>query len=113
MKEEVEEPFRKNGRTLFILVLLLLLLLVTGVLLVSWYVGDIRQGAETADLKRIIISFLAVLTLIVLLMVLLINLLRKHKKTAKKTSPVKRLTSHTGTHEKPGIKKRPVSKRRM
>jgi TRAP-type C4-dicarboxylate transport system permease small subunit len=113
MKEEVEEPFRKNGRSILTLALLLLFLLVTGVLLVSWYLGDVRQGAETIDLKQLLISLLAVLTLIVLLIVLLINLLRKQKKANRRKAPVKRSASPTEMRKKRSTQRKSVSKQRV
>jgi len=94
MKEDVEEPVKKSGKVIASLILLLVFLIVTGVLLIKWYMENIRQQAVETDMTRVIISAGAILVLIILLTAVLINFMRsdkKHarKKTAKRTVAVR------------------------
>lgn len=101
MKEAIEEPIKKSPLLIASLVLLQVLLIVTGVLLVSWYLDNLEQGIEQASLNRVLVSGVAVLILFSLLTVVLVNLLGKHKAagarrravTLKGSTPSRRTTA--------------------
>lgn len=103
-KGEVEESVKKGPLLIFSLVLLLVFLLVTGFLLVSWYVEMIDR-AETVNAGRVLLSGFAVLVLVIFTLFGLVSVLRKkqqksskhpvtkRKKTTRTTSPAKRMKS--------------------
>jgi len=93
-KGEVEEPVKKGPVLVISLILILIFLVITGVLLVSWYLENAQDRMEEAANGRVLVSGIAVLTLIVLLVVMLINILSKQKRSsAQKPAPRKRVAS--------------------
>lgn len=81
-KGEVEEPVKKGPALVISLVLLLTFLVITGVLLVSWYLENANEQMEDTGTGRVLVSGIAVLVLIVLLVVILINVLKKQQRSA-------------------------------
>lgn len=115
MKEDIEEPIKKSPWLIAGLLLLEVLLIITGVLLVSWYLDNLELGIEQASLNRVLVSGVAVLVLLVLLTVILINLLGKrrtsgssarrrskpaHKTTSRQANPAKKPASRSTTTAK-------------
>lgn len=102
MKEDIEEPVKKNWKLFLFLILLLLFLLGIGVLLIVWYVENSQNPEYKTDITRVLVSGLAVLLLIITLIVILVNLYRPVKRKTKKTARIssenvaKRRTSTTG-----------------
>lgn len=110
MKEEIEEPVRKNWKLFLILLLILFFLLGVGVLLIVWYLENSQNPEFKTDMTRVLASGIAIFLLIVTLIVILINLYRPAKKKTKKTAKVslekvaKKRTTTTG--RKPSVHKR-------
>jgi uncharacterized membrane protein len=120
MKEDIEEPIKKSPLLIASLLLLEVLLIVTGVLLVSWYMDNLEQGIEQASLNRVLISGVAVLVFIILLTVILINLLGKQRKASKsgrrststgRSTTTKRATSSKKTVSRASSRGKATSKR--
>ena len=110
MKEDIEEPVRKNWKLFLFLILLLLFFLGIGVLLIVWYLENSQNPEYKTDMTRVLFSGIAVLLLIATLIVILVNLYKPKKSKAKKTARIssenvaKRRTSTTG--RKPSVHKR-------
>lgn len=110
MKEDIEEPVKKNWKLFLILILILIFLMGVGVLLIVWYLENSQNPEYKTDMTRVLASGIAVLLLIITLIVILVNLYkpvkRKTKKTSRATSEsvVKRRTVATG--RKPSVRKR-------
>ncbi len=74
-KGEVEEPIKKGPVLVVWLVLLLVFLLVTGFLLVRWYLENVEEQTEMVNGGRVLLSGIAVLVLAVFTVVALVNVL--------------------------------------
>lgn len=107
MKEDIEEPLKKSPLLIAGLLLLEILLIITGILLVSWYVDNLEQGIEQASLNRVLVSGVAVALLLVLLTVILINLLGKQRKSSSKGRRTHSKTS-TSASQRASLTKKPV-----
>lgn len=95
-KEEVEEPVKKGPLLIISLVLLLFFLLITGFLLIRWYL-EMMEQVEAVNSGRVLISGVAVLILIIFTILGLVNVLRGKKQKSRKPSVAKRKTSNRAT----------------
>lgn len=109
MKEDIEEPIKKSPWLIAGLLLLEVLLIITGVLLVSWYLDNLELGIEQASLNRVLVSGVAVLVLLVLLTVILINLLGK-RRTSGSSAPRGSKPAHKTTSRQANPAKKPASR---
>lgn len=111
MKEDIEEPIKKSPWLIAGLLLLEVLLIITGVLLVSWYLDNLELGIEQASLNRVLVSGVAVLVLLVLFTVILINLLGK-RRTSSNSARRGSKPAHKTTSRQANPAKKPVSRRK-
>lgn len=111
MKEDIEEPIKKSPWLIAGLLLLEVLLIITGVLLVSWYLDNLELGIEQASLNRVLVSGVAVLVLLVLFTVILINLLGK-RRTSGSSARRGSKPAHKTTSRQANPAKKPVSRRK-
>lgn len=109
MKEDIEEPIKKSPWLIAGLLLLEVLLIITGVLLVSWYLDNLELGIEQASLNRVLVSGVAVLVLLVLFTVILINLLGK-RRTSSNSARRRSKPAHKTTSRQANPAKKPVSR---
>jgi len=97
-KGEVEEPVKKGPALVISLVFLMVFLVVTGVLLVRWYLENVHEQMEDTSGGRVLVSGIAVLVLLILLVVILINMFRKKQRTSMKR-PVQRKKTRKTTYK--------------
>jgi protein-S-isoprenylcysteine O-methyltransferase Ste14 len=81
-KQEIEEPFQKNGTLIALLVLLLLFLIGVAGWLINGYFHRLKLAGEIPDWGRAIASMVAVIILLIADAAILWNMTGKRKKSS-------------------------------
>ncbi len=86
MKEDIEEPVKKNWKLFMFLVLMILLLSGTAVLIVKWYIENSQMPDFHTNKTAVIVSGTSVAVLLLTLIIVFISLYGKKNKGSKKKS---------------------------